>query len=87
VTGPVTANFKYDGDSKRVRAAFHSIRSEGDLNRHLDYLHFNPVKHGLVKRPADWPWSSFHRFVKMGYYEKDWGADLSQQVLDLECGE
>ena len=40
VSGPVTANFKYDGDSKRVRAAINSIRSEGDLNRHLDYLHF-----------------------------------------------
>ena len=65
----------------------HSIRSEGDLNRHLDYLHYNPVKHGLVKRPEDWPWSSFHRFVKIGCYEKSWGADFSQEALDLECGE
>jgi len=39
----------------------HTLRDEADLNRHVDYIHFNPVKHGLVKRAADWPWSSFHR--------------------------
>ena len=51
------------------------------------YLHFNPEKHGLVERSVDWPWSSFHRFVRVGYYAKDWGVDLSQEVSDLECGE
>ncbi len=38
---------------------------------HLDYIHINPVKHGLAKRPADWPWSSFHRYVKEQWYEED----------------
>ena len=39
---------------------------------HLDYIHLNPVKHGHVTRPADWPWSSFHRYVAQGWYDPDW---------------
>jgi len=50
----------------------HTIRDAGDFRRHLDYIHLNPVKHGLVKRVADWPWSSFHRYVRMGWYKPDW---------------
>ena len=53
----------------------HRIRDEGDYQRHMDYLHFNPVKHGLVGRVADWPWSSFHRLVTEGVYPADWGGD------------
>lgn len=53
----------------------HRIRDEDDYRRHMDYLHFNPVKHGLVGRVADWPWSSFHRLVKKGVYPADWGSD------------
>ena len=44
----------------------HMIRDEDDLRRHMDYIHFNPVKHGLVKRVRDWPYSTFHRCVKNG---------------------
>jgi putative transposase len=51
----------------------HWLRDDADVQRHLDYLHFNPVKHGLVSRAADWPWSSFHRFVAAGMYPPDWG--------------
>jgi len=65
----------------------HSIRSDQDLNRHIDYLHYNPVRHGLVKRPVDWPWSSFHRFVKMGTYDKNWGEPVSNELLGMACGE
>ena len=50
------------------------IRDEGDLERHLDDIHYNPVKHGLVGRAIDWPWSSFHRFVRAGQYPVDWGC-------------
>jgi len=50
----------------------HTIRGARDLHMHVDYIHINPVKHGLVDRPGDWPWSSFHRYVKMGWYEPDW---------------
>mgnify|MGYP002413699748 FL=1 len=51
----------------------HLLRDEADLRNHLDYLHWNPVKHGLVHRVADWPWSSFHRYVAQGDYPPDWG--------------
>jgi len=52
----------------------HQIRDDADLVRHMDYLHWNPVKHGLVARVADWPWSSFHRHVEHGIYSPDWGG-------------
>jgi putative transposase len=50
----------------------HALRDERDFSRHVDYIHFNPVKHGLVTRVEDWPYSSFHRMVRLGVYEKDW---------------
>ena len=65
----------------------HNIRDEDDLNRHLDYIHFNPVKHNLVQNVRDWPWSSFHRHVRLGYYDKDWGSDVGKSIDGLICGE
>lgn len=50
----------------------HTIRDEIDLYRHLDYIHFNPIKHGYVKNVIDWEYSSFDKFVKNKYYEPDW---------------
>lgn len=52
----------------------HVIRDEDDFKRHLDYIHFNPVKHGYVSRPADYHWSSFSEWVKRGVYDADWGS-------------
>jgi putative transposase len=49
----------------------HTIRDENDFARHMDYIHINPVKHGLVPRVRDWPYSSFHRMVKLGVYPED----------------
>ncbi|MGH8334616.1 MAG: REP-associated tyrosine transposase, partial [Pseudomonas sp.] len=46
----------------------HQIRDDLDLARHVDYVHWNPVKHGYVIRVADWPYSSFHRYVTRGLY-------------------
>jgi putative transposase len=43
----------------------------------MDYIHINPVKHGLVPRVRDWPYSSFHRMVKLGVYPEDWAGDVS----------
>ena len=63
------------------------IRDEADLNQHVDYIHYNPVKHGLVKRVIDWPWSSFHRYVRSGYYECYWGEALEKDVNGLVYGE
>lgn len=52
----------------------HRIRDERDYRQHLDYLHWNPVRHALVERVADWPWSSYHRLVREGVYPADWGG-------------
>ncbi len=52
----------------------HAVRDEDDLERCADYIHWNPRKHGLVKRVRDWRWSSFHRFVRQGQYDIDWGG-------------
>lgn len=65
----------------------HMIRDEDDLRRHMDYLHFNPVKHGLVKCVKDWPYSTFHRFVKNGFYPPDWGGDSTEDSKDVDFGE
>jgi putative transposase len=53
----------------------HLIRDDADLERHLDYIHFNPVKHGHVARVIDWPHSSFHHYVAKGSLPADWGGD------------
>jgi putative transposase len=62
----------------------HCIRDEEDLRHHVDYLHFNPVKHGLAPRVPDWPHSTFHRFVKTGIYPPDWAGGPSPRAADLE---
>ena len=59
----------------------HTIKDEKDYAMHMDYIHFNPVKHGLSPTVKEWPYSSFHRMVKMGIYPSDWAG------LDLECFE
>ena len=56
----------------------HTIRDDDDFRRHVDYIHINPVKHGLVARVRDWPYSSFHRMVKLGAYPGDWAGDVAK---------
>jgi putative transposase len=65
----------------------HLIRDERDLQRHLDYLHWNPVKHGYVKRIIDWPYSTFHRFVSQGLYPPDWGGINEDEIAKINFGE
>jgi putative transposase len=65
----------------------HTIEDYDDLEAHFDYTHYNPVKHGLVQRPRDWPWSSFHRWVRDGHYEIDWAAAPYQKSLPGNAGE
>lgn len=55
----------------------HQIRDEEDLQRHVDYVHFNPVKHGLVQRVADWEYSSFHQWVSREMLSPDWAGVAS----------
>ncbi len=52
----------------------HCIRDETDFGAHMDYVHFNPVRHGLVRHPGDWPYSTFRRCVAMGMYPPDWAG-------------
>ena len=54
----------------------HAIRDDADFERHVDYIHYNPVKHGLITGVADWPHSSFHRYVAQGLLPEHWGSDL-----------
>jgi putative transposase len=54
----------------------HTIRDDEDFARHVDYIHFNPVKHGLATRVCDWPYSSFHRYVRQGILPNDWAGDV-----------
>ncbi len=61
----------------------HAIRDDANLARHVDYIHFNPVKHGLVTRVRDWPYSSFHRYVEQGELPADWGGDMDETSGDF----
>jgi putative transposase len=77
--------------SKRERGIWqrryweHQIRDEWDFERHVDYIHYNPVKHGYVKRPIDWSFSTLHRYVQTGVLPENWASDLVLE--DITCGE
>jgi len=59
----------------------HTVRDQEDLLRHVDYIHFNPVKHGWVQRVQDWPYSSFHKYVRQGICPQDWaGGDVDTKA-------
>ena len=60
----------------------HLIRNDQDFQKHLDYIHYNPVKHGLVESPKDWPSSTFHRYLQEGLYPLNWGEGVSFQSTD-----
>lgn len=62
----------------------HLIRDEEDWHRHMDYIHYNPVKHGFVKRPADWPHSSFKLALKRGWYEASWGNTEPTSITGMK---
>ena len=65
----------------------HVVRDEADLVAHMDYVHYNPVKHKHVTRAIDWPYSSFHRCVRLGIYAADWGSDEPGHLPDRTFGE
>jgi putative transposase len=76
--------------SKRERGIWqrrfwaHLIIDQEDFNRHVDYIHWNPVKHGRAKQVADWPYSSFQHYVKLGVYPSAWGH---AGEFDFDAGE
>jgi len=63
----------------------HTIRDEKDFRNHCDYIHYNPVKHGYVQAPGEWPHSSFQRFVKAGLYDPAW-ASMQRPELPGDIG-
>jgi putative transposase len=63
----------------------HRIRDADDYARHMDYVHFNPVKHGLIDHPANWPYSTFRRAVRDGFYPADWAPGAGR--MEGEFGE
>jgi putative transposase len=75
--------------SKRERGIWqrrfweHTIRDDEDLARHINYIHFNPVKHGLVTRIADCRWSSYHEYLRNGYYDEEWGDRIPEDIVEL----
>jgi putative transposase len=62
----------------------HAIRTDADYRAHMDYVHFNPVKHGLVRAPAEWPYSTFRSCVRRGLYPLEW---IGSGIQDLSAGE
>jgi putative transposase len=75
---------KHSGAAGRAQAVWqpryweHQIRDDADFARHLDYIHYNPVKHGLAASPMAWPYSSFRRHVQAGVYPANWGENAME---------
>jgi len=63
----------------------HVIRDDEDWRRHMDYVHYNPVKHGYVQCAKDWRWSSFHTAVKRGWYTPDWGCTEPSSIIGMNA--
>ena len=61
----------------------HTIIQQDDFNRHFDYIHFNPVKHGFVDHPEDYPWSTYHRYLRAGVYDRTWGGMTPDILKDF----
>lgn len=62
----------------------HCLRSENDWKNHMDYIHYNPVKHGYVLAPKEWPYSSFSKAVDKGLYNKNWGEKVNIEIIKME---
>jgi putative transposase len=76
IRGTVPTSRRRKGEQAVWQRRFweHQIRDEKDLIEYVEYIHYNPVKHGLVEAPKDWHYSSFHRYVREGSYDLDWGV-------------
>ena len=86
-----TDNLKIGYKNKREKGIFqrryweHTIRDENELNNHINYIHYNPVKHKLVQNVKDWEYSSFHKFVKNNLYDKTWdNVKEIENIIDLD---
>ena len=82
---PVSANRRKHRERGVWQARYweHRIRDEEDLYQHRDYIHLNPVKHGYVKHPRDWPWSSIHRHIRLGWLEPAWPGETPMTLPEV----
>ncbi|SFN73250.1 hypothetical protein SAMN05216573_12020 [Bradyrhizobium sp. Rc3b] len=71
---PISRNDRGEFALWQKRFWEHTVRDDADFERCADYIHYNPVKHGLVASPVDWPYSSLHRYVRAGMLAPDWGG-------------
>ena len=78
---------RQDGGVWQPRFWEHLIRNEADFAAHMNYLHYNPVRHGHVDRVIDWRHSSFHHCVRQGIYPADWGDREPDVPPDCSYGE
>jgi len=62
----------------------HLIVDENDLQRHMDYVHINPAKHGHAVRASEWPYSSIHRYIRQGWITQDWAAEMEGELFVRE---
>lgn len=83
--GASAVNNRHESGLWQRRFWEHRIRDQNDLNNHLNYIHINPLKHGIVTAVKDWPYSTFHRYVRKGIYTPDWGSDVI--IPDISAGE
>ena len=87
LAAPITASSmkaRHESGFWQRRFWEHLIRDDEDYGRHMDYIHYNPVKHGYAKSPADWPHSSFRKCVERGIYPMDWASSVE---IEGEFGE
>lgn len=82
IKGPV--NERGEKEVWQRRFWEHLLRDEEDWRRHMDYIHYNPVKHGYVKNPKDWLHSSFRRAVEEGLYPEGWGSVEPGNISGME---
>lgn len=89
ISASISTSRQKRGESNLWQRRFweHYIRDESDFERHCDYIHYNPVKHGLCSAPKDWKYSSFHRFVRNGVYSSDWGINQVPSGINIVTGE
>ena len=83
---PLSARRRRKGERGIWQRRFweHVVRDEQDLERCVDYIHWNPVKHGHAQYPLDWPYSSLHRYIERGVYARDWVASPEVRVSGME---
>ena len=82
----IHSNTNHRGEKQIWQRRFweHSIRNERDWHNHMDYIHYNPVKHGYVENPAEWKHGSFSTAVSKGWYDETWGCSAPRNIDGME---